>query len=626
MEDFQKNQEENNTYPGVSNPYEAPEREQLTVLPDGTQPVSLGSGVITSILGEGGAAIIYEILIERLGISRAVKLLRPNAKPESLKRFETEMKILAQLKHPNVVEIHAVGEWNGLSYIEMEKINGVSLDRLIEKRGALPFELCLAIGLYVARALLHTHNHEYRIDDRVFLGVLHRDLKPPNIMLDRDGTVKLMDFGIATPTEASIHTSEGDIVGSLQYLAPEQLRGEKATPATDVYSFGLVMYEMLTGTKAFGDLNMATLVPSRLRNSFKPLSGFKLKIPKSFERFINSCVSLDPKKRPSSFKSVLQQLQKMYVKRTAMKPKEVILQCLLSDENEKKVLNFRRKPPYLLILLFLLGGGFGAWGVFYLWQINDRNKKEIDALKKEKEQVISVQGRQVQPVIEKDRSKRNDRGKAKRSVPSPKKEITSERIKKRLLAAEPEPKVVVKKEVEKSPLQILKEKNGTTDLKTILAAEIEQRNYENALLVYDSLPLDVKKTLRATLYRLRALSELKNSKDLAQLFRSDYEDCEFTYNKALFYFRQGFYERALALFKKSLNQTCLLANQQEIIELVTYYTAMSLTNLYRQKGSSELKQKALDSWFNVKFSYKNRQDHPHFLEANKQIRFLSSAE
>jgi len=107
------------------------------VLPDGTRPVKMGSGVITGILGEGGMSVIYEIWNEQLGVKRAVKLLRPNSSKESRVRFEQEMKVTAQLDHPNIIDIHAVGEWNGLPYIEMEKVHGLSLEELIARQGAL---------------------------------------------------------------------------------------------------------------------------------------------------------------------------------------------------------------------------------------------------------------------------------------------------------------------------------------------------------------------------------------------------------------------------------------------------------------------------------------------------------
>jgi serine/threonine protein kinase len=130
----------------------------VMILPDGSKPDSLGSGTITSLLGVGGMSNVYEIWNSHLEMKRAVKLLHPNYSQESKQRFETEIKITAKLDHPNIVEIHAVGEWNGLPFIEMEKIEGVTLEKLVSDRGGLPFDVCTSIGIMMSRALRYAHN------------------------------------------------------------------------------------------------------------------------------------------------------------------------------------------------------------------------------------------------------------------------------------------------------------------------------------------------------------------------------------------------------------------------------------------------------------------------------------
>ena len=155
----------------------------VMILPDGSKPVELGSGAVTALLGIGGMANVYEIWNNHLEMKRAVKLLHPNYSQDSKERFETEIKITAKLDHPNIVEIHAVGEWNGLPYIEMEKIEGVTLEKLVSDRGGLPFEVCTAIGIMVCRALRYAHSHEYALYGETYHGIIHRDLKPNNIMV-----------------------------------------------------------------------------------------------------------------------------------------------------------------------------------------------------------------------------------------------------------------------------------------------------------------------------------------------------------------------------------------------------------------------------------------------------------
>ena len=195
----------------------------MVILPDGTKQVPMGSGIITGILGEGGMSIIYEIWNEQLGVKRAVKLLRPNSSQENKERFEKEMKVTAQLDHPNIIDIHAVGDWNNLPYIEMEMVSGISLEELIRRQGALPLLVCTSIGIIVCRALDYTHHHQYKINEETFTGLLHGDLKPGNILFSREGVIRLTDFGVATPTEVSKSSSNGKVMGSMQYLSPEQI-------------------------------------------------------------------------------------------------------------------------------------------------------------------------------------------------------------------------------------------------------------------------------------------------------------------------------------------------------------------------------------------------------------------
>ena len=222
--------------------HQAPSQTSANLgLPDGSERVAMGSGTITSLISRGGTALVYEIWNSELEMKRAVKLLHPDHLDESLERFETEIKITAKLRHPNIVEIYAVGKWHDLPYIEMERIDGDTIEDLLRRVGALPIEVCTAIGIMVARALYHAHNHKYMIYGKEYHGIIHRDLKPANIMVDRDGSVKLMDFGIAKPVAASARTMEGVVFGTMQYLSPEQLQSGDVDARSDIYSFGAVL-------------------------------------------------------------------------------------------------------------------------------------------------------------------------------------------------------------------------------------------------------------------------------------------------------------------------------------------------------------------------------------------------
>ena len=269
-------------------------------LPDGKERIPLGSGVITRLLGQGGMAAVYEIWNAQLEMYRAVKLINPGSTESVQQRFQTEIKISAKLNHPNIVEIHGVGEWNGLPFIEMEKIEGIGLDYLIAQRGALPPAVCTSIGIMICRALNYAHNQDCSIYGRNYHGVIHRDLKPANIMVCTNGIVKLMDFGIARPPDVSFHTMDGLVAGTLQYLAPEQLEKKKLDVTTDLYALGVTMYEIVTGVVAFPQTSFPKLIAEKTKNKFKPLEEYHIKLPARLRRVIYKCMEEDQGKRVPS--------------------------------------------------------------------------------------------------------------------------------------------------------------------------------------------------------------------------------------------------------------------------------------------------------------------------------------
>ena len=345
---------------------------RVIILPDGTKPLQLGSGTITSLLGTGGMANVYEIWNPQLEMKRAVKLLHPNYTIESKQRFEMEIKITAKLDHPNIVEIHAVGEWSGLPFIEMEIIDGYTLEKLISDRGSLPFEVCTTIGIMMCRALRYAHSHEYALYGENYHGIIHRDLKPNNIMVSHSGNVKLMDFGIARPIDASIHTTDNSsVLGTMQYLSPEQLEGKKSDIRTDLYSLGAILYELVTGVKAFPESNISRLMLSKIRNEYKPLDSFVLKIPARLKRVIQKCLNREREKRPQNAALLLVELTKILKSLTALSPEAVMQNYMNVECLDKKIIHEKRRfMPRPLVtglaaataaVVLLMALGFDVW-------------------------------------------------------------------------------------------------------------------------------------------------------------------------------------------------------------------------------------------------------------------------
>jgi serine/threonine-protein kinase len=234
----------------------------------------LSGGRIVKFLGSGGMADVYLVWQPRLEVYRAVKVIKPGQSSNLLERFETEIRILSKLQHPNIVQFYNVGEWYSLPFIEMEYVPGAAMDDVQKKCRLLTPQETAAIGVLVCRALEYAHRKTATIYGTTYKGVIHRDLKPANIMLSKSGRVKLTDFGIARPQDVSLHTLDsGTVVGTLPYLAPEQMTGKDMTSRVDIYALGATLYEFLSGQRAFPQRDLPALLSAKSCGEYKTLAA-----------------------------------------------------------------------------------------------------------------------------------------------------------------------------------------------------------------------------------------------------------------------------------------------------------------------------------------------------------------
>jgi len=256
----------------------------------------LGAYEIRALIGAGGMGEVYRARDTKLGRDVAIKVLPSSftADRDRLARFEREARMLASLSHPHIAAIHGLEERDGIRALVLELIEGETLAaRLV--RGPLPPAEALALGVQIAEALDHAHRH----------GVTHRDLKPSNIMLTKAGA-KLLDFGLAkwsrpvratasVPTmhDVSSVTNEGAIVGTLGYMSPEQLEGRNADARSDLFAFGAVLYEMLTGRQAFGGPNQASVIAAILTSQPPPPSEIAPQVPPRLDRVVAKSLARD---------------------------------------------------------------------------------------------------------------------------------------------------------------------------------------------------------------------------------------------------------------------------------------------------------------------------------------------
>ncbi|MDY4486610.1 MAG: Stk1 family PASTA domain-containing Ser/Thr kinase [Candidatus Limivicinus sp.] len=244
---------------------------------------------ILECIGEGGMAIVYKAMCHRLNRYVAVKIMRDEmAEDEEFRRrFCAESQAVAMLSHPNIVAVYDVSHSDDIEYIVMELIDGITLKQYMDRRGKLSWKETLHFSKQIAKALSHAHER----------GIIHRDIKPQNIMLLRDGTIKVGDFGIAA-LENEIDENNGQAIGSIHYIAPEQARGNCPDARSDIYSLGVVMYEMLTGQLPYtGDtlgeiavkhMNADPVLPHELNPDIPPeLESITLKAmaPKLEDRY-----------------------------------------------------------------------------------------------------------------------------------------------------------------------------------------------------------------------------------------------------------------------------------------------------------------------------------------------------
>ena len=254
-------------------------------------------------IGAGGMSDVYKAKDLTLGRFVAIKVLKPEFSEDVgfVTKFRTEAQSAAALQHPNIVNIYDVGSENGLHYIVMEYVEGITLKTYIEKKGQLSFKEAVSIAIQVGRGIEAAHNNQ----------IIHRDIKPQNIMISTEGKVKVMDFGIARA--ASSNTISSDVMGSVHYSSPEQARNGFVDGKSDIYSLGIVMYEMVTGRVPFdGDTTVAVAIQHLQEEMVKP-SAYAPNLPISMEKIILKCTQKNPDRRYENMSALLSDLRKALV-------------------------------------------------------------------------------------------------------------------------------------------------------------------------------------------------------------------------------------------------------------------------------------------------------------------------
>jgi len=328
-------------------------------------------------IGGGGMADVYRGRCTYLNRPVAIKILKSEfaEDDEFVRRFRREAQAAARLSHPNIVPIYDVGEEDGTHYIVMECGAGKTLKEEIRSRGRLDPGFAVAAAMQICEALRHAHGHQ----------VIHRDIKPHNILLAGDGSTKVTDFGIARAAGTGTVTYTGTMVGSVHYFSPEQARGEAVGARSDLYSLGVVLYEMVTGRVPFTGPNEVTIAMKHIDEDPVPPSRLNPEVPEELEGVILRAMAKDPEDRYESAEEMLDDLESVYEelarRRPGMRPVSEILGLNRTNGARKKSerrrgavstkMNSRRKSPgrvrllrVALWVIFLAAlGALGAYGV-----------------------------------------------------------------------------------------------------------------------------------------------------------------------------------------------------------------------------------------------------------------------
>ena len=331
---------------------------------------------IIELIGSGGMANVYKALCHRLNRYDAVKIMRDEtaANTELRRRFCAESQAVAMLSHPNIVSVYDVSHSDDVEYIVMELIEGITLKQYLQKKSVLEPAEVLDFTIQIAKALEHAHSK----------GIIHRDIKPQNIMLLKDGMIKVADFGIAS-LESDIEENNGEAVGSVHYIAPEQARGQAPDARSDIYSLGIVMYEMLTGKLPYIGASDVEVAVKHMNTD--PVSPRELvpDIPEELERICLKAMNSDMDKRYQTASELLADLEQYKAQSLAahvLEDSEAVL--IDSDDQLQRSKKSRRSRKIALssgilaVLLFVIIGFVFLNGYFLKDLFSDPVKVKVD--------------------------------------------------------------------------------------------------------------------------------------------------------------------------------------------------------------------------------------------------------
>jgi hypothetical protein len=419
---------------------------------------------------------------------------------------------------------------------------------------------------------------------------------------------------------------EGSVIGSMQYIAPEQLEGSRrATPRADIFSFGCVLYEMLTGQRTFPEKNMAQLVTARMKNTYRPLSEFKVKCPRSLIKLVNACLTLNPDKRIATVVEILKRLEKIHAKLSRNKPEDLV-EYYISSSTGKSTVAFRRPPPYKKTAIAVSAACLIVGIVCLIYPARSAIKGLVAGLwPAERSQPGKVPAaRPPLPAVSKGIAGNPRHAPGGISLPALKpvdreKMQPSEEIQSGAVA-----NIMSMPAHETWSAGASQGPADTGDPVAALAKKTEKGDYAGALRAFDALDRENAATVSARLYKLRALQGLGNKEALTAFFlRPDVPDKEYFLAKAQFFNALKRYVEAADQCDRGRIVPATIGDAAVLDRTLSYVKASCLTSQFMTAPTEEARKQAVDSWLEMKYLLRNNQGHPYFELADKNILLLS---
>jgi serine/threonine protein kinase len=597
-------------------------------------------------------AKIFKIWNEKLEVFRAIKIMLPSQQHEFMQRFETEAKITAKLNHPNIVEIHNVGDYSGLPYLEMEFIDGRALDAIINSTGALPPAVCTAVGIFISRALMYAHGQEFLLYGTSYNGVIHRDMKPANIMISNKGKVKLMDFGIARPTETSLHTVDGNIVGTMQYLSPEQLDAHDIDWRTDIYSFGAILYEMLSGAKTFPQKTITNLLKNKSTNEYRKLSDLPSPPPQSLAKIADKCLEHKKEDRYHDAAELLGALEKTHEQFTNDPPEKVMAEFVAAPEEYSRNHAFKSRRRFMLPVLTGTAAVLAITLVVLILYLTrpdtGQNKAAQQAERRQPEQktsepevrnTVNQENTQSIPANQPEKTypsaENSDRYPGavnteprEQTYPAPvrqQKKPASQPVPEQMSLPVPQPQSIRTAPAaavsnKKTVLADLAHKYDAEEPLEIVRKALDKENTTDAFSALDLMSSEDREQTEAKICLLEAYlraGRLNEARNLAGKITSD--DAQFYILLGRMEERNGNDEKGLGYYQSALTKPSTTRNIQAVRKDALYYAALLYEKKYRAMPTQETRMQALNGWNVLKKAYSSNPDHPRFLTANIKL-------